>query len=382
MPLRSVLDGIRILDLTTNLPGPLASQILGDFGADVIKVESLVGDPIRHYPPFVDHESQLNLLLNRNKRSIAINLKQKEGLDIFYKLVETCDIVIVGFRPSTVRKLKIEYSVLSKINSKLIYCQLTGYGSTDNRVGHDLNYIGEAGILNLTGPKNYPVVPGVPIADIGGGSLPTVITVLGALLQRKDVPQYYDISMVEHLLPWLSVVAAEYIAGLGEPERTLHALSGYIPWYGVYQAKDQKFISFAPIESKFWKNFCNAVDRSDLIDKQHNLELCEEELPKIFSLRTTDDWTKLFVRFDIPGGEVLTLDSIFQKKARLTETNHPELGAIKLISSPYLNPKISHDYQVAPSLGEHTREILEEIGMNEDIERLMKKGVIGTNDSE
>ncbi len=106
------------------------------------------------------------------------------------------------------------------------------------------------------------------------------------------------------------------------------------------------------------------------------------ELPKIFSLRTTDDWTNLFVRFDIPGGEVLTLDPIFQKNDRLTEVNHPELGAIKLISSPYLNPKISHDYQVAPSLGEHTREILEEIGMNEDIERFMKKGVIGTNDSE
>ena len=378
MPLRKVLDGIRVLDLTTNLPGPLASQMLGDFGADVIKIESLTGDPIRQYPPFVNDDSQLNLLLNRNKRSVALNLKQIEGLNIFYKLVTTCDIVIVGFRPLTIKKLKIDFPSLSKVKSNLIYCQLTGYGSTDDRVGHDLNYIGETGILNLTGPKDYPIVPGVPIADIGGGSLPTVITVLGALLQRKDKPQYFDISMVEHLLPWLSVVAAEYLAGLGEPERTLHALSGYIPWYSVYQTNDKRFVSFAPIESKFWMNFCNAIHRSDLLDKQHNLEFCEKELPEIFRSRTAEEWTQIFTDFDIPGGEVLTLERVFEKKDRLIEMNHPQLGVIQLLSSPYLNPKNTNDYRVAPRLGQHTKEILTELGIVEDIDLLEKKGVLRT----
>ncbi|MHA2156258.1 MAG: CaiB/BaiF CoA transferase family protein [Candidatus Hodarchaeales archaeon] len=377
MPLRTVLEAIRVLDLTTNLPGPLASQILGDFGADIIKVESLTGDPIRLYPPFVDDETQLNLLLNRNKRSFAVDLKKKEGLEIFYKLVETADIVIVGFRPSTVNKLRIDFPTLSKLNSKLIYCQLTGYGSTDDRVGHDLNYIGEAGILNLTGPKDCPIVPGVPIADIGGGSLPTVITVLSALLQRKDKPQYFDISMVEHLLPWLSVVAAGFLTGSGEPERTLHTLSGYIPWYGVYKTKDLNFISFAPIESKFWVNFCNAINRSDLLDKQHDLELCENELPIIFQSRTTNEWTKLFTKYDIPGGEVLSLEEVFKKNNRLTRVNHSQLGMIQLISSPYLNPKIVNNIRVAPRLGEHTQEILTELELEGKIELLKRKGVVG-----
>ncbi|MHA1977586.1 MAG: CaiB/BaiF CoA transferase family protein [Candidatus Hodarchaeales archaeon] len=381
MPLRSVLEGIRVLDLTTNLPGPLATQMLGDFGADVIKVESLIGDPVRYYPPFIDQESQLNLLLNRNKRSIALDLKQKEGLAIFNKLVEACDIVIVGFRPSTVRKLNIEFTTLSKINPKLIYCQLTGYGSTDDRVGHDLNYIGEVGILNLTGPQEKPVVPGVPIADIGGGSLPTVITILGALLKRKYKPQYFDISMTDHLLPWLSVVAAEYLAGLGEPERALHALSGYVSWYGVYQTKDNEFITFAPIESKFWRNFCNALDRKDLLNKQHDLEFCEEELPKIFLSRTTNEWNDLFTQFDIPGGEVHSLEYVFRKKGRLTKIKHPELGQIQLIASPYLKSDISCKPRVAPTLGEHSEEILAEIGLREDIKRFIEKGIIKTSNS-
>ncbi len=382
MPLRSVLTGIRILDLTTNLPGPLATQILGDFGADVIKVESLTGDPVRYYPPFVDQDSQLNLLLNRNKRSLALNLKQEEGLEILKKLVESSDVFIVGFRPSTVKKLRIDFVNLSKINPKLIYIQLTGYGSTDNRVGHDLNYIGEAGILNLTGPQEKPVVPGVPIADIGGGSLPSVITILGALLQRKEEPQYFDISMVDHLLPWLSVVAAEYLAGLGEPERTLHALSGYVPWYRLYHTKDQKYITFAPLESKFWENFCKAINRKDLLDKQYNLELCDGELPKIFLSRTSIEWNEIFTQFDIPGGELLTLREVFNKNKRISKISHSEMGIIQLISSPYLDPHTSHDWKIAPKLGEHSEEILAEIGMEDNVEQYKDLGIIGTYDSE
>ncbi len=380
MPLRDTLKGITVLDLTTNLPGPLATQMLGDFGANVIKIESLIGDPVRYYPPFIDQESQLNLLLNRNKRSIAIDLKQRAGLDIFNKLVKTTDIVIVGFRPSTVKKLKIDFETLCEINPSIIYVQLTGYGSKDNRVGHDLNYIGEAGILNLTGPEEHPIVPGVPIADIGGGSLPTVITVLGALLKRTEKAQYFDISMVDHLFPWLSVVAAEYLAGLGEPQRTLHALSGYIPWYRIYETKDKKFVSFAPLEAKFWENFCQAIGRDDLIDKQYNLELCDEILPKIFLSRSTDEWEEIFVQFEIPGGLILTLEESFKKQGIINKLEHHELGEVNLISSPYLNRDSSPIYEFPPILGQHTEEILTELGMVTQIEQLRKDKVILTPD--
>ena len=168
---QSALHPYRVLDLTQG-GCLLCGKLFADLGADVIKIESLDGDPVRYYPPFIDQESYLNFVLNRNKRSLSVNLKTEEGLNVFYKLLKTSNVVIVGFKPSTVKKLKIDFETLAKINPKLIYCHITGYGSSDNRVGHDLNYIGEAGVLYLTGPKESPIVPGVPIADIGAGSLP------------------------------------------------------------------------------------------------------------------------------------------------------------------------------------------------------------------
>ena len=157
LPLRQCLKGIRILDLTNNLPGPLATQILGDFGADVIKIESPQGDNVRHYPPFLETESVTFLLLNRNKRSISVDLKSEEGLLLFYELVKTSDVVLEGFRPGTTKRLKIDFETLKQMKSNIIYCSLIGYRPQDTRVGHDLNYVGEAGILHITGPKEIKV---------------------------------------------------------------------------------------------------------------------------------------------------------------------------------------------------------------------------------
>ena len=385
MPLRSILSGTRILDLTTNLPGPLATQILGDFGADVIKIESLSGDPIRHYPPFIDNESTLNLLLNRNKRSIAINLKSPEGLDIFYKLVKTCDVIIISFRNPSIEKLRIDFSTLTKINPKLIYCHLTGYNRMSNQAGHDINYLGEAGILNLTGPKKKPIVPGVPIADIGGGSLPTVITVLGGLMKRNTEthePQFFDISMTEHMIPWLTIAAAEYLANMEDPERELHALSGYVPWYTIYQTKDEGFVTFAPIEDKFWKQFCMAIEREDLLDNQHNLELCEQELPKIFQQRSLREWDTLFKEFKLPGGAILSVKEVLSKNTRLARVNHPVIGQVQVISSPFLNSEQEIHINPAPSLGQHTKELLVELGLKHEIKNLKQTNVILTDSSD
>jgi len=324
-------------------------------------------------------------LLNRNKRSIAIDLKSPEGLDILYQLVKTCDVIIISYRNLSIEKLKIDYTTLTKINPKLVYCHLTGYHRFNDQAGHDINYLGKSGILHITGPKRKPVVPGVPIADIGGGSLPIVITVLGALIKHNieaPEPQFFDISMTEHMIPWLTVVATEYLANLENPERELHTLSGYMPWYTIYQTKDEKFVTFAPLESKFWKKFCLTIERRDLLDQQFNLELCEGELTEIFQQRSLKEWDNLFKEFKLPGGAILSIKEVLSKKGRLTTINHPTVGNVQVISSPFLNSDQENHIKPAPSLGQHTKEILIELGLKHEIKKLEQANIIFTDSSE
>ncbi|MFX1247258.1 MAG: CaiB/BaiF CoA transferase family protein [Promethearchaeota archaeon] len=380
MPLRQSLKGIRILDLTSNLPGPLATQILGDFGADVIKIESPRGDIVRNYPPFIASESLIFLLLNRNKRSFAVDLKTKEGITLFYELVKTCDIVVEGFRPGTAKRMKIDYHTLKNIKQDIIYCSLIGYDTHDTRSGHDLNYVGETGILHITGQKETPTPIGVPIADIGGGSLPTVISILAALLNRKRKSQYVQVKMTEQLIPWLSVAAANYLAEIGEPQREEHILSGYNPFYRLYRTKDNRYISFAPLEAKFWHNFCNAIDREDLISKQFDFDICKTELPKIFVQKTLSEWTDWFPKNDVPGAPILTVGEALSVKTRIKNIVHPIAGKIPTFSSPFLD----YDHGVVicppPLLGQHTKEILEEIGYIKEFKSLKHQNIVFASD--
>ncbi|MFX0124662.1 MAG: CaiB/BaiF CoA transferase family protein [Candidatus Hodarchaeota archaeon] len=376
MPLHKSLLGIRILDLTSNLPGPLATQILGDFGADVIKVESPQGDNVRHYPPFIETESVIFLLLNRNKRSIALNLRTEEGLKLFYELVKTCDIVLEGFRPGTTKRMKIDFDTLKSIKHDIIYCSLIGYDSKDTRSGHDLNYVGEAGILHITGPKETPTPIGVPIADIGGGTLPTVISILAALVNRKTKPQYLCVKMTEQLIPWLTIVASTYIAGLGEPQREEHTLSGYNPFYRLYKTKDDHYVSFTPLETKFWHNFCKAIGREELIGKQFDFEICEKELPKIFAQKTQLEWTEWFANNDVPGAPVVSVGEALSIKSRLQRINHLIAGKVDVLTSPFLDQDEEISIRPPPILGQHTKEILEEIGYLEDFILLKEQGII------
>jgi crotonobetainyl-CoA:carnitine CoA-transferase CaiB-like acyl-CoA transferase len=382
MSLHEALSGIRILDLTINLPGPLASQILGDLGADVIKVESPQGDNVRHYPPFIETESVIFLLLNRNKRSIAVNLKTEEGLKLFYELVKTSDVILEGFRPGTTKRMKIDFETLKTLKHDIIYCSLIGYDLDDARSGHDLNYVGESGILNITGPKEIPTPIGVPIADIGGGTLPTVISILAALVNRKTDPQYLCVKMTEQIIPWLSVVASSYLAGLGEPLREEHTLSGYNPFYRLYRTKDEQYVSFAPIETKFWINFCNAIGREDLIGKQFDFEVCEEELPKIFTQKTQLDWKQWFSDNDVPGAPVLSVGEALSVKSRLQRIKHIKAGEVDLIASPYHERDKEIPILPPPLLGQHTKEILEEIGYSVDLRTLIQKGIVITTEEE
>ncbi|MFX0211722.1 MAG: CaiB/BaiF CoA transferase family protein, partial [Candidatus Hodarchaeota archaeon] len=358
--------------------GPLASQILGDFGADVIKIESPRGDNVRHYPPFIESESVIYLLLNRNKRSFAIDLKTGEGLKLFYELVKTSDVVLEGFRPGTTKPLKIDFDTLKKLKHDIIYCSLIGYDLEDMRSGHDLNYVGSTGILNITGPKETPTPIGVPIADIGGGSLPTVISILAALLNSKEEAQFLCVKMTEQLIPWLSVAAATYLAGLGEPQREEHVLSGYNPFYRLYPTKDDRYVSFAPIEAKFWNNFCNAIGRKDLIGKQFDFNTCDIELPKIFVQKTQLEWKNWFSNNDVPGAPVLTVGEALSVKSRLQQIYHSLAGKVSLFASPFLNYDNEVEIRPPPLLGQHTKEILNELGFSNEFARLKQRGIIFT----
>jgi len=351
--------------------------MLGDFGADVIKVESLRGDNTRHYPPFIETESVLNLLLNRNKRSIALDIKSKEGLKIFYDLVKTCDIIIESFRPGTTKKLKINFEIIKELHPNIIYCSITGYGPDDPRSGHDLNYVASTGIIHITGPKELPTPIGVPIADIGGGSLPAVISILAALLQRNTEAQYINVAMTEQLFPWTTVAASTYLAGLGPAKREDHVLSGYNPFYRLFRTKDAdiRYISFAPLETKFWENFCKAIGQEDLIDRQFNFDVLNSELPKIFVQKTQSEWEEWFSVNDVPGAPVLALEDALKKESRLKIIDHPSIGKFSVIASPFLDKDVI--IQPAPRLGEHTKEILEELGYQDDIDHFKQIRIVG-----
>ena len=381
------LEGIVVLDLSRLLPGPYCSMILSDLGAEVIRIED-PNYPYANPPPFYQkgtyRESAFNAILMRNKKSITLNLKKEKARDVFYDLVRKSDVVLDTFRPKVTARLKIDYHTLDSINPSIICCSLTGYGQYgpyEQIAGHDLNYIGISGILDLNREREVrskkhqdrkPINPGIQAADIGGG-LVAVIGILGAIIEReKNVGkkgQYIDISMTDSVFSFMPLVAAYHFS---KDSRTENPLHGYFPFYSVYRTKDDKYLSVGIVEVKFWRELCRGLDRNDLMLKQwaqgEQREELFVELQKEFLKKTQSEWMGIFKNLDacvMPVNTFAEACNDPQIKARnmIVEIDHPKLGKIKNIASPIKYSRTPLKIRgLAPKRGQDTKAILNSMG--------------------
>lgn len=388
------LEGIRILDLTRLLPGPYGSQLLADLGAEVIKVEDpKVGDYARRTPPLSeDGNGAVFRAVNRGKKSICLDLKSDRGQEAFHKLAGQADVVFEQFRPGVVSDLAVDYETVVETNPDIVYCSLSGYGQTGpyrDRVGHDLNYIGVSGLLDMTrsGEDEPPCIPGFPIADMAGG-LFAAFSITGALLARElgnAGSRYIDVSMVEAVASFSQAVTSE--ASVDEnPTPGATRLTGGYPCYDVYEAADGQYVTLAALEPKFWAAFCQAVGLEELIDNHLSDDPVtrrevRDQVADKFQERTAAAWIA-----DL--GENAMVGPVNTPEEALADRHLGSRGMIRcmdggpVIGSPILDSSNGHrDVSTrnskAPERGEHTATILADVGYSEeDIAELRQEDVI------
>jgi len=375
------LEGLKVLDLTRLLPGGYATLLMADLGADVVKVEEPgQGDYIRWSPPMVGAHSAAHIALNRNKRSVTVNLKTSEGRALLMSLVSAYDVLIESFRPGVMDRLGVGYETLCERNPKLVYCAISGYGQDGPRAqvaGHDANYIGYAGLLSVIGAQGErPVIPGVQIGDLAGGGMSAVIAVLAALVRRGVTGRgdFCDISMMDGAVSWSSIHAAEFFASGGVPQRELMTLSGAFPCYRVYPAADG-WVTVAALEPQFWAGLCAAIARPDLVDDGFatgpRRDVVLGELEALFATRTRAEWMSHFDGLDVCVGPVNDFAEAFadeqvQHRKMVIEAD-VEGVSFKHIGNPVKLSSMTSDLlrRPAPELGEHTDEVLAEAGIDE-----------------
>jgi crotonobetainyl-CoA:carnitine CoA-transferase CaiB-like acyl-CoA transferase len=368
-------------------------MMLADLGAEVIKIEEpKIGDPTRHSPPMIDGQSAAFIQVNRNKKSVAIDLKQPEGRDIFLKLASTADCVLEQFRPGVVDRLGVDYSTVAEVNPRIVYCSLTGFGQNGphrERSGHDLNYLALSGVLGLTTDEHgKPVIPGVQVADLAGGMI-AAFAMLAALLARERTGrgQYIDVSMFDVMLSMLPVPAAHHFAGKTIEAGGKYALSGAYPFYNVYETSDGNYMTLGALEPKFWANFCREVGRDELISRQFDSgadrETLFNEIRAIFKSRTRDEWIELMRDADCCCEPVLSMSEAFehaQTRAREMIRDPGNMKTSELGVSYKMSDTPPRRVAQAPALGEHTEELLREIGVDAtQLSTLRDAGVIGAH---
>jgi alpha-methylacyl-CoA racemase len=393
----SALEGVKVLDLTRLLPGGFCTLLLADFGADVLKVEDTgMGDYVRWAPPHYEGadesaKSSLFLALNRNKRSIRINLKEERGREVLLRLVKEYDVVIESFRPGVLDRLGVGYERLRQENPRVIYCAITGYGQDGpyrDRSGHDMNYLGLIGLLGLTGEQDGPPIQSAgQIADLGGGALMAAFGVLAALQERErsGEGQLVDVSMADGALAWLAMVAGRYFADGQVPKRGELDLAGRFVCYRPYACKDG-WVTLGALEPKFFQAWCRGVGRDDLIEKQFEPPGSEAhgEVERIFLERTREEWREFASQHDCCLEPVLDLDEALESelvRARemVVELDQPGTDGVKQLGVPVKMSRTPGGLRApGPVLGQHTHEVLVAAGYSEsEIAELEEAGAVG-----
>ena len=384
------LDGVRVLDLTQLLPGPYATMMLADMGADVIKVERPgSGEAGRQTAPFVDGVSTRHLILNRNKRSIELDLKSEAGRAAFLRLAATADVVVEGFRPDVMKRLGLGYEELSRSFPRIVYCSIGGYAHDSTlagHAGHDLNYLSTTAVLSLSGGRGHgPTLPPVQIADLAGGAFPAALAIVAALYNRlsSGTGDHISVSIADGAF-LLQVEAVAEVSGGRQPRAGATRLTGRYASYNVYTAADGVHYALAAWEEKFWVAFCELVERPDLVtcgalEGDEGREAIEK-VEALFRSHDSGYWDHLLAGSDVCCTRIRDWDDVAQddeffdrgllsRQQSSDGANHLQLGfPVSLEKTP------SRLYRTAPKLGEHTDEVLAEIGLSETEIQVLERG--------
>ncbi|MDR9795178.1 CoA transferase [Aeribacillus pallidus] len=389
------LAGIKIIDLTRILSGPFCTMTLADLGAEVIKIESPQGDDTRQWgPPFIKNESAYFLSVNRNKKSVVLNLKDPKGKEILLKMVEEADVVVENFRPGTLKKLGIDYGILKQHNRGVILASISGFGQTgpySKKPGYDVLAQGMGGLMSVTGePDGTPVKAGYSLADIGAGMWAT-IGILSALWERErsGQGQWIDVSLLDTMVSWQTYLAGNYFATNNDPKPLGGAHPNIVP-YQVFEASDGHFI-LAVGNDSLWNSLVDVLDVEALRDRKfktnpdrvQNRDELISILEEIFKRKTRDEWVDMLESAKIPCGPVNKLSDILndahiKEREMVVEMEHPSLGILKMLGVPVkLSRTPGRIKTVPPAQGEHSETVLKQMGYSkEEIETFIKEGII------